>query len=129
MTASFSTFFGYLMGLTLMKFKKEEEKLIKIWTVVGAICLVLVYPSKLLMPLNKRLYTLSFLFVTLAASISILTLFLIVIDYIPKYSSKAKTVVGKIIRPLQWLGMNPLAIFILLQLTFALMDGWFESDG
>ena len=90
--------------------------------------MILVYPSQIIMPLNKRLYTLPFLFATTTASITILTLFLLVIDYIPKYSNKAKTMIHKIIKPLKWLGMNPLAIFIVLQLTFNLMDGWITSN-
>jgi len=76
------------------------------------------------MPLNKRLYTLPFIFATTVASLSILTLFLIVIDYMPKHSKKLKKTVHKIITPLRWLGMNPLAIFIVLQLNFDILDGW-----
>ncbi len=81
------------------------------------------------MPLNKRLYTITFLLTVLSTSITILTLFLLVIDYLPKVGGKGPKIINVIIQPLTWLGMNPLAIFIVLQLLADIMLNWIEVDG
>ncbi len=81
------------------------------------------------MPLNKRLYTITFLFTVLSTSITVLTLFLLVIDYLPKVGGKGTKIINVIIQPLTWLGMNPLAIFIVLQLLADVMLNWIEVDG
>ena len=56
-------------------------------------------------------------------------LFVIVIDYIPKYSEKAKRIIHTGIKPFKWLGMNPLAIYILMTIGFEIMRRWIEIDG
>lgn len=76
------------------------------------------------MPFNKRLYTITFLFGVLSTSVTTLTLFLILIDYLPKVNGKSSKVISTVIQPLTWLGMNPLAIFITLQLTFDILGNW-----
>ena len=76
------------------------------------------------MPFNKRLYTITFLFGVLATSTTVLTLFLLLIDYLPKLNKKSSKIILKVIQPLTWLGMNPLAIFITLQLVFLILTSW-----
>jgi len=120
LTASFTTFVGYCFGLMLLKHKKNLDTLIKYWLLVAFLCLLAIYPCSLMMPFNKRLYTLTFLFAVLSTSITVLTLFLILIDYVPKAGGRMPIWV----RPLTWLGMNPLAIFIVLQLLFDIMKNW-----
>jgi predicted acyltransferase len=81
------------------------------------------------MPFNKRLYTLTFLFAVLSTSATMLTLCLLVIDYLPKAIGHQSKTISVIIQPFTWLGMNPLAIFITLQLLADLLENWIEING
>lgn len=81
------------------------------------------------MPFNKRLYTITFLFGVLSTSATVLTLFLMLIDYLPKVNDRSSKIIHTIVQPLTWLGMNPLAIFITLQLLFDLVGNWIVIDG
>ena len=49
---------------------------------------------------------------------------MIAVDILPKMYPEMKGKVQTIIQPFNWLGLNPLAVFILLQLTGDIMDGW-----
>lgn len=82
--AAMTTFVGYCFGLMILANKGKQEKLIKNWLIFGLFCLIPIYPCSLLMPFNKRLYTITFLFGVLATSTTVLTLFLLIIDYLPK---------------------------------------------
>ena len=76
------------------------------------------------MPFNKRLYTITFVFTNLCSCSIVLSLFMFVVDIIPKKYPEAKSKIMKAVQPMNWLGLNPLAIFILLQLVGDIMDGW-----
>ena len=76
------------------------------------------------MPFNKRLYTITFVFTNLASCSIVLSLFMVVVDITPKKYPGAKSKILKAIQPMNWLGLNPLAIFILLQLVGDIMDNW-----
>jgi predicted acyltransferase len=124
LTASFTTYVGYCFGLMLLKYKKHLDTLIKYWLVVAFICLLAIYPCSLFMPFNKRLYTLTFLFAVLSSSATILTFLLLIIDYYPKVVNKPSKIISTIIQPFTWLGLNPLAVFIVLQLMFDVLTNW-----
>lgn len=126
MTATFTTYIGYCFGLMILKYKNKQEILIKNWLLFGIICLIPIYPCSLFMPFNKRLYTITFLFGVLSTSATVLTLFLLLIDYLPKLNKSSATIIGKITTPLKWAGMNPLAIFITLQFVQMILSGWIE---
>lgn len=122
--AAMTTYVGYCFGLMILAFKGKQEKLIKYWLIFGLFCLIPIYPCSLLMPFNKRLYTITFLFGVLATSTTVLSLFLLLIDYLPKLNQNSSKVILKVVQPLTWLGMNPLAIFITLQLVFLILTSW-----
>lgn len=128
MTATFTTYIGYCFGLMILKYKNQQEKLIKNWLLFAIICLIPIYPCSLFMPFNKRLYTITFLFGVLSTSATSLTLFLLLIDYLPKLNEKSANIIKKITTPLKWAGMNPLAIFIVLQFVFQIFWGWVKID-
>jgi hypothetical protein len=116
LTASFTTYVGYCFGLLLLKHKKHLDTLIKYWLLAAFLFLLAIYPCSLVMPPNKKIYSLTFLFAVLSTSATILTLLLIVIDYVPQAVRKHSRAVHIITRPFTWLGMNPLAVFLLLQI-------------
>jgi predicted acyltransferase len=128
-TAAFTTYVGYCFGLMLLALKGKQEKLIKYWLLFAFICLLPIYPCSLFMPFNKRLYTITFLFGVLSTSAVTLTLFLVVIDYLPKLNNNSGKFIKTITQPFTWLGLNPLAIFIVLQVLSCIMDGWIVIDG
>ena len=83
-TASFTTYVGYNFGLMVLKWKKEPEKLIKFWLAFAVICGIFIYPCSLFMPFNKRLYTITFVFTNLCSCSIVLSLFMLVVDILPK---------------------------------------------
>lgn len=128
-TASFTTYVGYLFGLMVLKMRKEPERIVRYWLTLAFICLLFVYPCSLIMSSNKRLYTITFVFITLSTCATVLSLFIVLVDILPKRYPNAKATVQKIVQPFNWLGLNPLAVFILLQLTGDVLDNWIEFDG
>ena len=91
---------------------------------MAVLCLLAIYPCSLVMPSNKKIFSLTFLFCVLSTSATILTLLLIIIDYVPQAIGSQSKAVYYITRPFTWLGMNPLAIFIMLQLLFDVLNNW-----
>lgn len=110
----------------VMKYKTQPQTLIKYWLIFALICGILIYPCSFLMPFNKRLYTITFLFTNLAQCSVMVSLFMYVVDIMPKTYPQMKNKIGTAIQPLNWLGLNPLAIFIILQIVYGdiMMDGW-----
>ena len=49
---------------------------------------------------------------------------MLAVDIAPKYYPATKSKIITAIQPFNWLGLNPLAIFILLQLIGDIMDNW-----
>ena len=115
----------------VMKMKKEPVKLIQCWFVIAFMAAIFIYPFSQIMPFNKRLYTITFLLTTFCTSAAVLSVFMVVIDILPKKYPQMKGKVVTIVQPLNWLGLNPLAVFILLQLVGDIMDGWISwgDDG
>ena len=75
----------------------------------------------LLMPLNKKLYSASFTLIVVAISGACLTAFYLLVDLLPAHFSPFKRIVSTATAPLKWLGLNPLAIFILMDLVAIFM--------
>ena len=113
-TASFTTYVGYNFGLMVVKMKDTPLRLIKYWVIIAVVFGAAIYPSYLLMPFNKRLYTITFLFTNLYSCSLALSLFLYLVDVLPKKYPSTRAKILTVIQPLTWLGLNPLAIFILL---------------
>jgi len=104
--------------------------LVKYWLAIAFICLLPVYPCSLLMPLNKRLYGITFLFLVLSASATTLSFFLFLVDIVPKTYKKSAKIIRRVTQPLTWLGLNPLAIFVIMQITSNIVSNWitFNED-
>lgn len=82
------------------------------------------------MPLNKRLYGITFLFLVLSASATTLSFFLFLVDIVPKTYKKSAKIIRGVTKPLTWLGMNPLAIFVIMQVTGGqIMNNWITFNG
>lgn len=95
--------------------------MLTLWITISLIAGALVYPMTLLMPLNKKLYSSSFTLIVVAVSGAVLTFFYIVVDLLPAHRPQAKRIVEILTAPFLWLGLNPLAIFVLMDLVAIFM--------
>ncbi len=129
LNAVFTTYMGYVFGMILVYYKNDMKMLIKSWLAIAFLCFLPIYPSSLLFPFNKKLYTTTFLFTVLTTSMTVLTLFMVLIDFAASQKLSFAPRLRKIVSPLIWMGMNPLAIFIVLQLLFDIMKIWIKIDG
>lgn len=120
---------GYVFGMILVYYKNDIKTLIKSWLGIAFLCFLPIYPSSLLFPFNKKLYTTTFLFTVLTTSMTVLTLFMVLIDFAAAQKLSFAPKLRKAVSPLIWMGMNPLAIFIVLQLLFDIMKIWIKIDG
>jgi predicted acyltransferase len=97
----------------MMDFKGNTKKILFLWVATSLILGVIAYPLTFLMPLNKRLWSISFVFLTSAItglSLAFVTFF---IDVLGKRYAKYGKIINKITTPFLWLGMNSLAIYVL----------------
>ena len=102
--------------LILLDHKNNTKKTMFIWTVCSLLLGSMVYPLTLLMPLNKKIWSISFVFLTVASSGLALTIVTELCDILPKNHKKYARVCEIVTRPLIWLGRNPLAIFVLMMI-------------
>lgn len=112
LSAFLNAYAGYWFCLTMFNHKNETKKIIKIWLFAGSLCALTALPLYWLMPFNKKLWSISYTFLTIGASGISLALITILVDVIGKNSSNYQKVLGIIIAPSIWLGRNPLAIFV-----------------
>ena len=82
---------------------------------------VLAVPMHFLMPLNKKLYSASFTLTVIGVSGVMLTIFYAFTDILPARHSGARRVVEAVTAPLKWLGLNPLAVFVGMDVLAILM--------
>ena len=87
------------------------------------------------MPLNKKIWSISFVFTTVGISGLTLTFFAIIVDILGAKGKIYSKIINFLIRPLLWLGRNPLIIFVLMDalciilLKYIIIDdksGWGE---
>lgn len=90
---------------------------------------ILIYPATLLMPINKKLYSLSFTLLVIAVSGAVLSFFYAIVDILPTRSPTAGKIVSVITAPLKWLGLNPLAVFVLMDGVAIIMGFYITVDG
>jgi predicted acyltransferase len=119
---------GYQYSLIMGRYKHEPKKLAINWIVLSCIFGVLVYPMTLLMPLNKKLYSASFTLIVVAISGASLTFFYFLVDIVPTLLPSSKKIIETITAPLKWLGLNPLAIFVLMDLVAIFMIIYIKID-
>jgi predicted acyltransferase len=82
----------------------------------------------LLMPFNKQLYTSSFTLIVVAVSGAALTFMYIIVDILPSHYPKLKKCVETITAPFKWLGLNPLAIFVGMDLLALFLIIYIKID-
>lgn len=102
--------------------------MIILWISISLIAGAVVYPMTLLMPLNKKIYSSSFTLIVIAVSGLVLTFFYALVDLLPVHVPSAKRTVEIVTAPLLWLGLNPLAIFVLMDLTAIIMVFYIKID-
>lgn len=123
-----TTFIGYQFSLIMGRYKQFPRKLIVNWISIACLLGVVVYPMTLLMPLNKKLYSSSFTLIVIAISGASLTFFYLLVDILPKSVPSSKRGVQVVTAPLKWLGLNPLAIFVLMTLVTIFMRNYIFVD-
>lgn len=69
------------------------------------------------MPLNKKIWSISFVYLTCAASGLALTLITYLFDVLNKKYTRYGRVVDVITKPSIWLGRNPLAVFVIMEIV------------
>ncbi len=81
-----------------------------------------VYPLTFIMPLNKKIYSVSFMTLTISVCGLSMAIFMSFFDvYVPANQSLSK-IVSIIIKPFLWLGKNPLIIFVLMYEIKSILD-------
>lgn len=113
LTAIANTYAGYCFCLIMMD-NKSVKKILCMWISVSVLCALIAYPLTHLMPLNKKIWSVSFTFLTIGISGLSLVFFAWVVDMVGAAENMLAKVINVITRPLLWLGRNPLAIFILM---------------
>jgi predicted acyltransferase len=112
----------------MMDNKANTNKILSLWIITSLILGALVYPLTLMMPLNKKLWSISFVFLTTAVTGLSLTLVTFCIDILGGKYPKYGKIINTIITPFIWLGRNPLAIFIIMDVVAILMIKYIIVD-
>jgi predicted acyltransferase len=126
--AILTTYMGYEFSIIMSKYKAYPKKLIFNWLAISVIFGAVVYPMTLLMPLNKNLYSSSFTLIVIAVSGGCLTAIYFLVDILPTLVPCCKKVVEVLTAPLKWLGLNPLAVFVLMDLVAIFMIIYIKID-
>jgi len=83
LTAITTVYFGYLFCLAMKDYKNSTIKTLITWVLISLILGVVSYPLTKLMPLNKKIYSISYTALTIATSGLTLAFFVIVVDILP----------------------------------------------
>lgn len=96
--------------------KQKVSRTLGLWIILSIILGAVVYPLTFMMPLNKHLWSTSFVFLTIAVSGLSLAFLTFFIDTLSQRwpGGIYQKIVNIISHPFIWLGRNPLAIFILM---------------
>lgn len=126
--AILTTYMGYVFSLIMGQYKERPSKMVLYWFLISAIFGALVYPMTLLMPLNKKLYSASFTLIVVAVSGASLIFFYFLVDVLPSLKPSSKRIIEILTGPLKWLGLNPLAIFFLMDVLAIIMIIYIKID-
>lgn len=102
--------------------KNETKKILSLWLIFSLLLGTMVYPLTLLMPLNKKIWSISFVFLTAAASGLALVIITYLVDVLGNRHQKYGKIVNIISKPSVWLGRNPLAIFVFMEALAILLE-------
>lgn len=101
----------------------------RLWILTSCLYGVMVYPLTLLMPLNKKIWSISFVFLTAAVSGLSLTFITFFVDVLGTKHPRYGKVINIILSPFIWLGRNPLAVFVLMIALDIFMIKYIFIDG
>lgn len=94
--------------------KNKINKIMSLWILTSLLYGAMVYPLTILMPLNKKLWSISFVFLTSAVTGLSLTFVTYTVDVLGGKYPRYGRIINIILRPFIWLGRNPLAVFVLM---------------
>lgn len=103
---------GYWFCLTMFEHRNDTKKTVKIWVMAASLCALTALPLVWLMPLNKKIWSVSYAFLTVGTSGISLALITIIFDIAGKDNIRYKNITSKISNPFLWFGRNPLALFM-----------------
>ena len=115
LSAFLNGYIGYWFCLIMQDNKNNIKKTLTLWTIFSLLLGAMVYPLTFAMPINKKMWTISYVFLTTATSGLSLVLITYFVDVLSGRNHTYKKIVDIITTPFIWLGRNPLAIFILME--------------
>lgn len=98
----------------MSEFRGNTNKILGSWVLLALFCAAISYPFTFLMPLNKKIWSISFAFLNIGIAGISLTLLVLIIDTISSKSECYRKVCKVLTAPFLALGRNPLAIFFLM---------------
>lgn len=120
---------GYLFSLMMKDFKNDKKQLLKEWLSTAIFFVLLSLPLMLVMPLNKHLWLASFAVHCVGIAGIMLVLTLLLVDVAGAPPNRFSRCVDICTRPLLWLGMNPLAIYVMMNIVEIVMWKLITIDG
>lgn len=120
-TAFLNAFVGYQFSLLMMDNKGKTKKIITLWVIISLILGAISYPLTFAMPFNKKIWSISFVFLTSAVSGLSLAFFALTVDYLGTINKAYGKVINTILKPFIWLGRNPLIVFVLMDVVAIIM--------
>ena len=121
LSAYLNGYAGYFFCLVMQENRSNIKKTLLSWTMISTFSLIIMVPLLFLMPLCKKIWSISFVFCTIGVSGFSLVLLTLLIDIFMQQAMTYQRVKEKIIAPFIWLGRNPLAIFVLMDALAILM--------
>ncbi|KAF4364778.1 hypothetical protein F8388_018454 [Cannabis sativa] len=116
-SAILSTIIGVHFGHVLVHLKGHSERL-KNWAMMGFALLIsgLILHFTHAIPLNKQLYTLSYVSITSGAAALVFSAFYIAVKYL--------------FLPLEWIGMNAMLVYVMAAegIFAGFINGWYYDD-
>jgi len=87
--------------------------LLKNWSILGlSLATIGLFMNAMGLPLNKSIWSLSFMFTTAGISLICLIIIYLIVDIIAK-GNKCQEICSA---PFKWLGMNPLFIYVVMMM-------------
>ncbi|URD91904.1 heparan-alpha-glucosaminide N-acetyltransferase-like [Musa troglodytarum] len=121
-SAILSTIIGVHFGHVLVHMKSHLNRLIQ-WISIGISLLVfgIILHFTHAIPLNKQLYSLSYVCVTAGAAAIVFSIFYFLVDIVG---------LRNLFRPLEWIGMNAMLVFVMAAegIFEGFLNGWYYES-